>query len=56
MARVYRIAWTTERGFMSRSLKSDRSHEVKVLGEGRLRDQKVGVLMWYASQACKILL
>ncbi len=31
--RVYRIAWTTEGGFVARGLRSERFHEIIVLGE-----------------------
>lgn len=33
LGRVYRVAWTTEGGFLARGLKSERFHEVVVLGE-----------------------
>ena len=34
LSRVYRISWTTEGGFVMRGLRSERFHEVVMLGEG----------------------
>ena len=33
LSSVYRISWTTEGGFVARGLKSERYHEIIVLGE-----------------------
>lgn len=33
LSSVYRVAWTTEGGFVARGLRSERFHEVIVLGE-----------------------
>ena len=34
LGRLYRIAWTTEGGFVARGLRSERFHEIISLGEG----------------------
>ena len=34
LGKVYRIAWTTEGGFVARGLKSERFHEIIDLGDG----------------------
>ena len=33
LSKVYRIAWTTEGGFVARGLKTERFHEIIVLGD-----------------------
>jgi Polyketide cyclase / dehydrase and lipid transport len=33
LSKLYRICWTTEGGFVSKGLKSERYHEIKVLGD-----------------------
>ncbi|KAL2050269.1 hypothetical protein ABVK25_009496 [Lepraria finkii] len=35
LGKVYRIAWTTEGGFVARGLRSERFHEIIILGEGQ---------------------
>ena len=35
LGKVYRVAWTTEGGFVARGLRSERFHEIIVLGEGQ---------------------